>query len=180
MQSFRVKLVLKCCIHLSNSEMINTFTTFTGVKVILFYLKQLSLNSALILELFTHINFGERLWFAVIGVLIFSFDIPLDSHFMIISVKIAGVFKCFVNLKNWKIKEFYNPSLSKKLWPVKRHYFVCIFYILFCYAFNSAFAANVVIFLSKSVLFINPEILDSSTHSFSFIFAPSISCVNLL
>ena len=43
-----------------------------------------------------------------------------------------------------------------------------------CSAFNSAFVANIAILLFKSEVFINPEILDLLTKSFSFIFASSI------
>ena len=54
-----------------------------GVKVILPCLKQLPLNSNLILELFSIPVLEKGLWFAVEGGLIFSIDNPLDSHFVI-------------------------------------------------------------------------------------------------
>ena len=63
--SFRVNLAFKYCDYLSNSCTINKFTTLFGVKDSLSRFKQLPVNLNLILELFIHISFGERLLFAV-------------------------------------------------------------------------------------------------------------------
>ena len=47
--------------------------------------KQLLLNSSLILELFNHTSFKERLLFDVKASLNFSFENPLDSYSEIMS-----------------------------------------------------------------------------------------------
>ena len=54
-----------------------------------------------------------------------------------------------------------------------------IFYF-FGLLFKSTFVTNVVIFLFKSVLCLNPEIPDLSTNIFYITFVLSISHVNLL
>ena len=82
--SFRVKSAFKSFDHLSNLLTINKFTTLFGVKVTLSCFQQLPLNFNLILELFIHTSFGERLLFAVKGGVIFSFDNPLDFHSAIV------------------------------------------------------------------------------------------------
>ena len=55
--------------------------------------EQLPLKFFLILELLHHICLGERLLFAVIGSLTFSFDNPLDFHSTIVSLRPAGIVK---------------------------------------------------------------------------------------
>ena len=62
-------------------------------------------------------------------------------------------------------------TFTTKITTVKR--------LMFHYV-NSAFIASVAMFLSKSELFINPEISVLLTDYFSFIFAISISPINLL
>ena len=49
-----------------------------------------------------------------------------------------------------------------------------------CNFINSAFVANVVSFLSKLALFMNPAILDLSTNSYFFMLLATIYLVNLL
>ena len=72
-QPFRVHLAFKSCYHLPNSYIINKFTILLEVKVENSCLKLL-LN--LILDSFTHANFGERLLSAVTVGLNFSLTIP--------------------------------------------------------------------------------------------------------
>ena len=83
-QSYRVKLVFKSCEHLSNSQE-NEFTTLFGLNVTLSCCKQLPLNSDLYSRIIHPYNFWRKLWFAVEGSLIFSFDNPLDSRSAIVS-----------------------------------------------------------------------------------------------
>ena len=86
------------------------------------------------------------------GDLIFSLDISLDSHSTI----------CTSFVKWLKYQEILNVILAnKKTWVI------FVFPILSCSAFNSAFVANITIFLFKSELFITPEMSDVLTKSFS-------------
>ena len=66
-----MKLGFKSCGHLYSSQIINKFTTLSGVKVILSCFKQILLNPTLF-DL-CYFCFGERLLFDVVGGLIFSF-----------------------------------------------------------------------------------------------------------
>ena len=62
-------------------------------------------------KLFVHLSFAERLLFAVIGSLIFSFDSPLDSNSMIVSGIPAGIVK--VLKTGWNIKKSCDSLLPK-------------------------------------------------------------------
>ena len=70
-QSFRVKL---------RKHVYNSYTIDINPR-------QLPLNSNLILELFIHFSFGERLWSTVIGDVICLFDNPLDPYCTIVSIE---------------------------------------------------------------------------------------------
>ena len=73
--------------------------------------KQLPFNSTLIFELFIHLIFGEKLLFAVVEGLIFSFDNRLDFHSTIESVRTDGIMKVLKIGSN--IKKFCDPSFPK-------------------------------------------------------------------
>ena len=74
-------------------------------------LKQLPLNSILILELFIYASFGESLSFSAKRGLFFSFDNPLDSQSAILFGRPENV--VIVLFIGWNTKKFCDPSLPK-------------------------------------------------------------------
>ena len=73
--------------------------------------KQPCLNSTLILELFVHTSFGEKLWFTRRHN--FSVGDPLVSHSAIVSKRPVKAVR--VLLIGWNIKKFWEPPLTKWL-----------------------------------------------------------------
>ena len=94
------------------------------------WFKLLPVNLILIFELFIHTSIGERIWFAVIGRLIFSFYRALDFHSTVASVRSADIGE--VLKIGWNITKFCDPWLIKLL-----ESYACNFSILSCWPFNS-------------------------------------------
>ena len=138
--------------------------------------KQLPFNlqlCLLILKLFIHISFGERLWFATTGGLIFwqpfrypFFDCACSTN------------RHFEMLKSgWNINKFRDPSLVEYFDQLK----ACHMFVIFLFYLAVILILLLLLFFifsSKSVLLINPEIIDSLTNFLFFVFASSILFVN--